>query len=83
MNRCRWCHASLALEIESDVLQRGGVCSECVREEEQRRYEEREDDDEEEPGPNGCACGFNGDCNCPFVSSAAADTTSLRRNSSQ
>lgn len=21
------------------------------------------------PGPNGCTCGFNGDCNCPFVSS--------------
>jgi hypothetical protein len=20
-----------------------------------------------EPGPNGCTCGFNGDCNCPFV----------------
>lgn len=18
-------------------------------------------------GPNGCTCGFNGDCNCPFV----------------
>jgi len=21
-------------------------------------------------GPNGCTCGFNGDCNCPFVPSA-------------
>lgn len=20
-------------------------------------------------GPNGCVCGFNGDCNCPFVGS--------------
>lgn len=20
-----------------------------------------------ELGPNGCTCGFNGDCNCPFV----------------
>lgn len=22
---------------------------------------------DEVPGPNGCTCGFNGDCNCPFV----------------
>lgn len=21
-----------------------------------------------EPGPNGCVCGHNGDCNCPYVS---------------
>lgn len=29
------------------------------------------------PGPNGCTCGFNGDCNCPFVASPASDTTRL------
>lgn len=32
------------------------------------------------PGPNGCTCGFNGDCNCPFVPSAASDATSLERD---
>jgi hypothetical protein len=21
------------------------------------------------PGPNGCTCGFNGDCNCPYEAS--------------
>lgn len=21
------------------------------------------------PGPNGCTCGFNGDCNCPYIPS--------------
>lgn len=30
------------------------------------------------PGPNGCTCGNNGDCNCPFVASAASDATRLR-----
>jgi hypothetical protein len=25
------------------------------------------------PGPNGCTCGHNGDCNCPFVASPASD----------
>lgn len=79
MNRCRWCHASLDYEIESDVLLHGGVCSECVREEEQRRDEERDEDEHEATGPNGCTCGFGGDCNCPFVPSAASDATSLRR----
>ena len=31
---------------------------------------EDEDEDDEPPGPNGCTCGHNGDCNCPFKESA-------------
>lgn len=30
------------------------------------------------PGPNGCTCGFNGDCNCPFVASDDADRRAAR-----
>jgi hypothetical protein len=26
-----------------------------------------DEEPEGDPGPNGCVCGFNGDCNCPFV----------------
>lgn len=33
----------------------------------------------EDMGPNGCTCGYNGDCNCPFVPSAASDATALAK----
>lgn len=35
-------------------------------------------------GPNGCTCGFNGDCNCPFVPSpvAAAPRNKRRKGKS-
>lgn len=38
------------------------LCNEMVDE---------EDEPESIPGPNGCTCGFNGDCNCPYVGTAS------------
>lgn len=32
--------------------------------------------DDPMPGPNGCVCGYNGDCNCPFVSESDAEQVS-------
>lgn len=30
-------------------------------------------------GPNGCTCGFNGDCNCPFVASTEEPAPKKKR----
>ncbi len=45
-----------------------------TRRDRDNRYDDwnQDDDDDEWPaplaqGPNGCTCGYNGDCNCPFT----------------
>lgn len=35
--------------------------------EQEQIYEGCDDYETPATGPNGCTCGFNGDCNCPFV----------------
>lgn len=47
MNRCRYCRCSLEMEIESDVLLNGGLCSECADEERADRRALIDDDDED------------------------------------